>query len=82
MHIGVKVVFIKKQFEEVRAGVSCSKATVSGCVSWSKLFCGGFFGSDECLCFVKVGNYPSTEVKHSILYLVAWFCEKLVCVCV
>lgn len=51
-------------------------------MSWSKLFCGGFFGSDECLCFVKVGNYPSTEVKHSILNLVAWFCEKLVCVCV
>ena len=42
-----------------------------------------FFGCDECLCFVKVGNYPSTDVKHCIMNLVAWFCEKLVlCVCV
>ena len=51
-------------------------------MSWSKLFCGGFFGSDECLCFVNVGNYPSTEVEHCILDLVSWFCKKLVCVCV
>jgi len=32
LHVSVKVVFLKKQFEEVRAGVSCSKATVWGCV--------------------------------------------------
>jgi len=85
LHVGVKVVFLKKQFEEVRTAVSCSKATVWEHASWSKLFYGGFFWKWWMFVFCKSRKLPkhwSETLYYGLSCVVLWEVGVCVCVCV